>query len=104
VGVITRRYFAGQGDNPVVRHPSREGTFRWLTVPEVRQLHGIPRSYRLPEAPTVAGEVIGNGVVVDFFHRLISAVTERPGSPVGSSSVPADTAGASPGDPPRRAA
>lgn len=73
VGTIKKRYFAQQGDNPVVAHPTKPGTHRWFTLSEVRRLHGIPDHYVLPEAKTVAGEVIGQGVHVSLFQRIIEA-------------------------------
>ncbi len=75
VGTIKKRYFAQQGDNPVVAHPTKPGTYRWLTVNEVARLHGIPTAYALPEAKTVAGEIMGQGVVVDVFQKIIASVT-----------------------------
>ena len=73
---ITKRYFAGQGDNPVVKdtRPGREGWFRWLTLSEVKRLIGLPDQYDLGCTRTTAGEVLGQGVLVDVFHRIIRSV------------------------------
>lgn len=75
IGTIKKRYFAQQGDNPVIKHPSLEGTYRWLTLNEVKRLHGIPDDYYLGNSITRAGEVIGQGVVVDLFKNVIESVT-----------------------------
>lgn len=74
VPVIRRRYFAQQGDGVVVKHPTREA-YRWLTLAEVRRIHGVPDTYFLDEnqSLTRAGEVIGQGVIVSFFRNIISA-------------------------------
>jgi site-specific DNA-cytosine methylase len=77
VGTIKKRYFAGQGDNPVVAHPDRPGTYRWLTVNEVKRLHGVPETYALGPSKTLAGEVLGQGVVVSLMARIITAVTSQ---------------------------
>lgn len=77
IGTIKSRYFAQQGDNPVIRHPTKPDTYRWLTLPEVRRLHGIPDDYDIGSAKTTAGEVIGQGVVVDLFRRVIESVTKQ---------------------------
>jgi DNA (cytosine-5)-methyltransferase 1 len=75
VGTIKKRYLAMQGDNPVVMHPTRPETARWFTLNELKKLHGIPEQYDLSGAKTLAGEVIGQGVVVSVFQRIIEAVT-----------------------------
>ena len=74
---IKKRYFAGQGDNPVVQHPRKIDHHRWLTLDEVRRLMGLPDGYDLGEAKTIAGEVLGQGVQVDTFTQIICAVTGR---------------------------
>jgi site-specific DNA-cytosine methylase len=71
VPTIKKRYFAGQGDNPVVGHPERSGVCRWLTLNEVQRLHGIPETYDLSGPKTVAGEVVGQGVLVNLFRSII---------------------------------
>ena len=71
---IKKRYFAGQGDNPVVQHPRDPSKHRWLTVDEVRRLMEVPVDYQLGDAITVAGEVLGQGVHVETFRQLIEAV------------------------------
>lgn len=74
---IKKRYFAGQGDNAVIRHPSRPNCHRWLTVAEVRRIMGLPDTYDLGEALTTAGEVLGQGVQVEAFAQIIRSVTGR---------------------------
>lgn len=83
VPTITHRYVAGQGDNPVLRHPEKPNTFRWLTLRELRRLHDVPDSYVLPSEKTVAGEMIGQGVVVSLFRMIVEAVTGRVVSALG---------------------
>jgi site-specific DNA-cytosine methylase len=74
VPVVRRRYFAQQGDGVVVKHPTREA-YRWLSLAEVRRIHGVPDTYFLDEEQSLtrAGEVIGQGVIVSFFRKIISA-------------------------------
>lgn len=74
---IKKRYFAGQGDNPVVQHPRDPNRHRWLTLNEVRRLMGVPDDYELGDAKTIAGEVLGQGVEVGTFTRLIRSVTRK---------------------------
>lgn len=73
VPTIKLRYFSGQGDGVVVKHPTRPNCWRWLTIPEVKKLHSIPASYDLGESKIRAGEILGQGVIVSFFHRIITA-------------------------------
>lgn len=74
VPTITKRYFAGQGANPVVKHPTRPDTYRWFTVNEVRRIMGLPDDYQLGTSKTTAGEVLGQGVEVGTFTRIIQSV------------------------------
>jgi DNA (cytosine-5)-methyltransferase 1 len=73
VMTIKKRYFAQQGDNPVVAHPTRPDTYRWFTLREVCRLNGLPDDYVLPPAKTVAGEIVGQGVDVTTVMRLLKA-------------------------------
>jgi hypothetical protein len=61
IGTIAKRYFAGQGQHPVVKHPTQLDTFRWLSLPEVKRLHGIRDGYFVGSSKTLAGELIGQG-------------------------------------------
>jgi DNA (cytosine-5)-methyltransferase 1 len=74
VPVVRRKYFSQQGDGVVVKHPTREA-YRWLSLAEVRRIHGLPDNYVLYEdqSLTRAGEVIGQGVIISFFEKIISA-------------------------------
>ena len=69
IGAITRRYFAQQGSNPIVAHPTKPDVYRWLTIVEVKRLMGLPDDYDLGETKTLAGEVMGQGVLVKVFQR-----------------------------------
>jgi DNA (cytosine-5)-methyltransferase 1 len=74
VPVVRRRYFSQQGDGVVVKHPTREA-YRWLSLAEVRRIHTVPDTYLLDEEQSLtrAGEVIGQGVIISFFQKIISA-------------------------------
>jgi len=54
--------------------PGREGWFRWLTLPEVKAITGLPAEYDLGPAKTRAGEIMGQGVLANVFRRIIEAV------------------------------
>jgi len=66
-----------QGDGVVVKHPTRAECWRWLTVNEIKKIHGVPPSYYLGEekSKTGAGEILGQGVIVSFFQKIISAAS-----------------------------
>lgn len=75
---IKRRYLSGQGDNPVVTHPTRPECYRFFTLSELRRLFGVPDDFILPEnSKTKAGEMLGQGVIVSLFTRIIKAATGR---------------------------
>lgn len=71
VSAVTRRYFAQQGSNPIVAHPTIPDTYRWLSPTEVKRLMGLPDEYDLGDTKTLAGEVMGQGVLVEVFHKVI---------------------------------
>jgi DNA (cytosine-5)-methyltransferase 1 len=73
---IKKRYFAQQGDNPVLCHPTDPSLFRWFTLTEVKRLHGIPDDYYLGTAKTLAGEAMGQGVLVNLFANIIGTLTK----------------------------
>ncbi|MEI8198046.1 MAG: DNA cytosine methyltransferase, partial [Phycisphaerae bacterium] len=75
VPTIKKRYFAGQGDNPVVGHPTIPGNCRWLTINEVKRIQGLPQEFILPASKTTAREIMGQGVVVSLFRKIIKAAT-----------------------------
>jgi site-specific DNA-cytosine methylase len=77
VGVIKKRYLSGQGDNPVVVHPTDESRFRWLTLDEITAIMGVPASYDLGTSKIIGGEVCGQGVEVNAFARLIRSITRN---------------------------
>lgn len=81
IPTIKKRYLAQQGDGVVLAHPTREGFYRFLTLSELKRLHGVPEDYYLGEDESVirAGEGIGQGVVVTFFEKLIRSVTSAAG-------------------------
>jgi DNA (cytosine-5)-methyltransferase 1 len=74
---ITKRYFSGQGDGAVVQHPTLEGTYRWLRLGEVARAMGLPAGYVLPAAKTVAGQVLGQGVVVGAFTKVLAGLRPK---------------------------
>jgi site-specific DNA-cytosine methylase len=77
VPTLKKRYYAGQGDNFVVAHPRLKDTWRWLTLTEGRRLMGVPDTYDLGTTKTIAGEVLGQGVDVTMFKKVIASVTGR---------------------------
>lgn len=77
VGVIKKGYMKEQGDNPVLAHPTKPDTHRWFTLTELKRLHHLPDDYHLGKSKRIAGEIIGQGVDVGFFKRVILAATGR---------------------------
>lgn len=74
VPCISKRYMAGQGTGAVVKHRTRPDCWRWLTLNEIRKLHQIPETYVLSDdSKIVSGEVIGQGVIVSLFQKIIEA-------------------------------
>lgn len=76
IQAIKKRYFAQQGDNPVVKHPTKPDTFRWLTLSEVKVIMGLDESYDLGETKTLAGEALGQGVLINVFKKIIDSLKE----------------------------
>lgn len=94
VPTIKKRYLAGQGDNPVVAREENPEACRWFTLSELRRLFTLPDDFILG-AKTVSGEVLGQGVIVDFFRRVIACLAGRGDEDVETAeqSAPAAAAG-----------
>lgn len=74
VSTITRRYFAQRADNPLVKHPTIPDTYRWLTISEVKKIMGLPDDFYLGHSMTLAGEGMGQGVLVKMFKNIMKGV------------------------------
>lgn len=73
IPTITKRYFNIQQSNPVVKHPTEE-KYRLLTENEIRKLMTVPKSYRLGNIKEHAGNVLGQGVIVKIFTKVLEAM------------------------------
>jgi site-specific DNA-cytosine methylase len=75
VPTLTKRYQAIRGDAPVLAHRERPATWRLFTISETMRLHGLdPENYELDKnSKTISGEILGQGVIVSFFEKIISA-------------------------------
>lgn len=72
---ITKRYFNIQATSPIVRHPTKD-LYRLLTVNEVKKIKGVPSDYDLTEFKTVAGECLGQGVLVRLFEKILYEIAK----------------------------
>ena len=82
IPTIKRGYLGyNHPDAPVLRHPTKPDTFRWLSLTEVRRLHGVPDDFIVGDEKSrrLAGEVIGQGVLVRLFKHIIAYATGRAG-------------------------
>lgn len=78
VAAIKKMYLGTpSSDCPVVCHPTKPETYRWFTLNEVRRLFGVPDDFILPDVRSVAGAILGQGVIVSLFRRIIEAATAR---------------------------
>jgi site-specific DNA-cytosine methylase len=77
MGTITSQYGETKNDQPVVAHPTKKDTYRFFTLSEGRRLFGLPLSYRLPEAKTVAWRLLGQAVHIPTFAAIIAKATGR---------------------------
>jgi len=75
VQAIKKRYFAGQGDNPVVAHPTDNSLYRWFTLDEVKKLFTLDDDFKLLQSKTTNGEALGQGVVSQLFDNIIGNIT-----------------------------
>lgn len=98
VPTLTKRYQAIRGDAPVLAHPTRKGTWRLFTITETMKLHGLdPNSYKLDKnSKTLSGEILGQGVIVSFFEKIIRATRNllpaKPGDFIRSKAEPLKSA------------
>jgi site-specific DNA-cytosine methylase len=75
VAALKKRYLSGQGDSPILQHPRRDGVYRFFTLNELKRLMGVPESYQLGDAKTIAGEALCQGVVVSTLREVIALNT-----------------------------
>lgn len=78
IQAITKRYLAKQPGSPVVKHPT-EDLYRWLSIDEIKKLKTLNLGYKLAYGKIVSGEVLGQGVIVKIFARIIKHVREQVG-------------------------
>jgi len=74
IPAITKRYQNIQPSNPLVKHPTKEGTYRLFTIEETKKIKGVPEDYYLGETKEVQGNILGQGVLVKLFGRIISSI------------------------------
>lgn len=77
VQAITKRYFNIQPGNPIVAHPTIPGKFRLLTIDEVRAIKNIPENYNLGDVMMYQGHVMGQGVMINVFRKIIQKIAGR---------------------------
>ncbi|MDE1868304.1 MAG: DNA cytosine methyltransferase, partial [Thaumarchaeota archaeon] len=75
VNTITKRYMNIQGSNPLVKHPSKQGVFRLITIDEIRKIKQVNEKYYLGDFKTLQGEILGQAVLVKVFSKIIEKVT-----------------------------
>ena len=74
VRAIKKRYFAQQGDNPVIASEDKM-SHRWFTLTEVKRLFNLPDDYKLnSSSKTIIGEGLGQGVVIGLFTQIIKSI------------------------------
>jgi DNA (cytosine-5)-methyltransferase 1 len=71
---ITKRYLNIQPQNPIVAHPTIQGKFRLLTVDEIRKIKNIPEGYDLGVTKEHQGNILGQGVIINVFKKIIQSV------------------------------
>lgn len=81
VTTITSSYFKPAPSGPFVKHPTKPDTYRLLSVEEIRDLHGVPEDFQLTGHPPTDVSLLGRGVVVPVFEKVIKAL---PGASVSS--------------------
>jgi DNA (cytosine-5)-methyltransferase 1 len=81
---VSKRYLSCQGDGQVLAHPTDPKKRRFFSLAELRRLFTVPEGFNLGEerGVTVAGEVLGQGVIIDLFKRIIRAAAGRGGADV----------------------
>lgn len=84
ITTITSSYYKPAPTGPFVEHPTKPDTYRLLSIEEIRALHGVPADFRLTGHPPTDVSLLGRGVVVPVFEKVIRAL------PGGSRRNPAD--------------
>lgn len=87
ITTVTSSYYKPDPSGSFVKHPTKPGTWRLLTIDEIRKLHGVPRDFELTGHPPTDVSLLGRGVVVPVFEQVIRAL------PKGRRNPSAATAG-----------
>ena len=69
-GTFTKGFYKRRITDPLLKHPSVEGAYSFLTPRELARVHGLSDSFILPPSKTVAGEIIGQGVDTVVFGQV----------------------------------
>lgn len=71
IAAITSGYYKVQLNNPIVKHPTKKGTYRLLIPSELKKLFNVPESFFTGKARMTSGQVLGQGVIVNVFSKII---------------------------------
>jgi DNA (cytosine-5)-methyltransferase 1 len=80
IQTLKKRYLAGQGDSPVLAHEGNtnidveDHKHRWFTLNEITRLFEVNPDYILDVPKTIAGEILGQGVIVGLFKQVIDMI------------------------------
>lgn len=70
VKTITKGYYKNRLTDPILVNPSNHNEYSFFTPRELARINGLPDDFELPDAKTVAGEIIGQGVAYDMFYNI----------------------------------
>lgn len=73
-GTFTKGYYKRRLTDPILKHPTKAGHYSFMLPRELARIHDLPESYKLPEAKTTAGEIIGQGVDGNMFKAVAHGV------------------------------
>ncbi len=77
ISTLTAEYGETKNDQAVIAHPTKPDTYRFFTLAEGRRIFGLPESYILPEAKTVAWRLLGQAVQISLFREVIARATRK---------------------------
>lgn len=62
---------------PILVHPEDSNCFSIFTPREIARINSLPDDFKLPEAKTTSGEIIGQGVCYNAFNAVGKMIVQH---------------------------
>ncbi|AXH16320.1 hypothetical protein CP985_14395 [Malaciobacter mytili LMG 24559] len=74
---ITKGHYLQRITEPILVHPEDSNCFSIFTPREIARINSLPDDFKLPEAKTTSGEIIGQGVCYNAFNAVGKMIVQH---------------------------